>query len=187
MTWAAAIAGTLMDDSSWTSRWFPLLSIWNKEHRGLWGSWGQVRRHLEASSWLRETAQPWAPGERAQHRQNSSLGVAEGRVCPSTEESSAGLVHLCVQTGAHGEGLQLPLTPNHGGFPWQYRCATKILYKVELMLRVLREGGNAAKPKSNVAFHFLPPFIYLFLRKHSPLPCNDQPTSQTPRFLCKIV
>lgn len=85
-------------------------------------------------------------------------GVPEGRVSPSTEKRNAGLVQLCAQTVTHSEGLHLPVTPDHGGFPWQHRCATKILYKVELMLEVLREGGNAVKPKTSAAFHFLPPF-----------------------------
>ena len=44
VTWAAAMAGTLMEDSSDTSRWFPLLSICPGERRGPHGSLHQSYR-----------------------------------------------------------------------------------------------------------------------------------------------
>lgn len=79
ITWAAAIAGTLIDDSSWTSRWFPLLSIWNEEHSRLWGSRGQAgwrflgvhtRQSLQADSQRQHGLEGGGPGE--QHGQTVS-------------------------------------------------------------------------------------------------------------------
>lgn len=141
MTWAAAIAGTLMDDSSWTSRWFPLLSIWNKEHRGLWGSWGQVRRHLEASSWLRETAQPWAPGERAQHRQNSSLGASRRSGVPIHWGEKCWMgAPLCTSSSSQGGSA-----PPFNTKSWWFSMAIEMCYKNPLQGGINAQGTEGRR------------------------------------------